>query len=89
MRDCPVCEEEERDLIFSMDYRIPDGWPLPKKINWYKCSKCDMIYGDGRFNQNMLNEYYTKYYGYGINNLSNVKRLQQDAVNISLLGNVN
>lgn len=88
MRDCPVCEGIGADLIFSMTYCIPDGWPLPSEIRWYKC-KCGMIYGDGAFDQAMLDEYYTKYYGYGVSNPDNIERLRADAAMIDglILGN--
>lgn len=79
MRNCPVCENPLIRNIFSMSYKIPDGWPLPSKIDWNECVKCGMIYGDGDFNQAMLDEYYTKYYGYGVNNPENMERLKRDA----------
>ena len=40
MRPCPVCEHSGREKIFSMSYRIPDGWPLPSEIVWYTCDRC-------------------------------------------------
>jgi len=82
-RPCPVCEHPSRIEVFRMPYRIPDGWPLPSEIVWYTCDACGMLYGDGDFNQVMLNEYYLKYYGYGVNNPSNIERLKMDAVTIS------
>lgn len=66
-----------------MGYKIPDNWPLPKEITWYTCNECGMLYGDGEFNQAMLNEYYTKYYGYGVSNPDNIERLKQDARRIA------
>src|SRR3972149_10488521 len=83
MRNCPVCEEGARSKIFAMSYRIPDGWPLPTAITWFECFHCGMLYGDGDFNQAMLNEYYLKYYGYGVNSPANIERLKMDAVTIS------
>ena len=82
-RPCPVCEHPSRTEVFRMPYRVPDSWPLPSEIIWYTCYACSMLYGDGDFNQAMLNEYYLKYYGYGINNPSNIERLKMDAVVIS------
>lgn len=79
MRNCPVCEHDVRGLVFSMTYHIPDGWPLPSRINWCTCRACGMIYGDGDFNQKMLDEYYTRYYGYGVNSPENIERLKADA----------
>jgi SAM-dependent methyltransferase len=83
MRKCPVCEYPERDLIFPMTYRIPDGWSLPNQIDWYTCGKCSMIYGDGSFTQSDLDTYYRERYGYGINNPSNIQRLKSDAAMIA------
>ena len=85
MRPCPVCEHLSRTEVFRMPYRIPDSWPLPSEIIWYTCDACSMFYGDGNFDQAMLNEYYTKYYGYGVNNPSNIERLKMDAVRIAEL----
>lgn len=79
MRECPVCMHTRRELIFSMDYRVPDGWPLPECISWFTCDECGMIYGDGAFDQAMLDEYYRRFYGYGVNNPANTERLMQDA----------
>lgn len=84
MRDCPVCDSVNRDDVFSMGYLIPDGWTLPDKITWYECLDCGMIYGDGKFNQQMLNQYYQERYGYGIYHADNNARLINDAVNLSV-----
>ncbi len=85
MRNCPVCESSERNEIWNMNYRVPDNWPLPSKITWFTCASCGMLYGDGDFNQATLDEYYSKFYGYGINSLQNVMRLTMDAVKIETL----
>ena len=82
MRDCPVCTGSYRTLLFSSGFKVPDGWPLPKQIDWYTCSACGMLYGDGDFTQDMLNEYYVKYYGYGINSKDVEERLSGIAAEI-------
>ena len=79
MRDCPVCECGSKIHIWSMGYKIPDGWPLPGVIDWYTCFDCGVLYGDGPFDQATLNEYYQNYYGYGINSKDNVRRLKYAA----------
>ena len=76
MRTCPVCNCHARDIMWGMDYKIPDGWPLPEQIVWYTCNDCGMLYGDGYFNQKMLDKYYSKYYGYGVNSDANIARLK-------------
>jgi len=58
-----------------MGYKVPDGWPLPHSIGWYRCCMCGMLYGDGDFDQPMLNRYYLHYYGYGRNSTDVSERL--------------
>lgn len=82
MRDCPVCFERDRELIFSLRYKVPDDWPLPSKIDWYECLNCNMLYGDGDFNQKMLNDYYLHYYGFGVNSQQVINRLEGLAIDI-------
>lgn len=97
MRKCPVCEhstyndndygdpgiEVKRTEVFSMTYQIPDGWTLPSEITWYTCNQCQMSYGDGDFNQAMLDKYYMERYGYGVSNPDNAERLRLDAEQIA------
>jgi hypothetical protein len=63
-----------------MNYLIPDGWSLPEQITWNTCNRCGMIYGDGDFDQSMLDKYYRERYGYGVNNPMNIQRLREDAL---------
>lgn len=76
MRPCPVCEVKVSELIFSLGYKAPDGWPLPDRIDWYKCHECGMLYGDGNLTQEMLNDYYQNYYGFGVNSREVIERLE-------------
>jgi hypothetical protein len=83
MRPCPVCLHPDRTEVFHMSYRIPDLWTLPSEIVWYTCDNCRMIYGDGDFNQAMLDQYYRERYGYGVSNPDNIVRLRRDAAMIA------
>jgi len=75
MRVCPICDSSERTLLWSSPFKVPDGWPLPSVIDWYKCGDCSLLYGDGDFDQELLNKYYRNYYGYGINSEDVKERL--------------
>jgi hypothetical protein len=89
MRGCPVCQSNQRTEVFSMTYKIPDGWPLPNEIKWFTCDSCGMLFGDGDFNQDMLDKYYAGFYGFGVNSPANVERLKIDATVISTAINSN
>jgi hypothetical protein len=58
-----------------MPYKTPENFSLMKYISWYKCDDCALLYGDGDFNQEMLNTYYRTRYGYGINSVDVSNRL--------------
>jgi len=83
MRDCPICQTPEREEIWRMSYKIPDGWPLMSEIVWYACEGCGLVYGDGDFDQAMLDDYYLHYYGYGLGYEDNIARLTNDANTIA------
>lgn len=85
MRPCPVCNEYPRTLVWSMDYKIPDGWPLPRRIDWHQCDQCGMLYGDGDFDQDLLNRYYRDFYGYGVNSAQVSERLEGIAAEVMQL----
>jgi SAM-dependent methyltransferase len=77
MRNCPVCQLPNRKELWTMEYKIPDGWPVPTFITWCECTDCGMIFGDGDISQAMLDEYYKNYYGYGVDSITgNIERLQ-------------
>lgn len=80
MRPCPVCTWNRRTEIFSMGYKITDGWTLPSKITWVTCDKCKMIYGICDATQADFDKYYIERYGYGVSNPDNIERLKQDAL---------
>ena len=75
MRDCPVYNTIARTQVWKMPYKVPDNWPLMDAITWYQCDACNLLYGDGDFDQAMLNEYYRTRYGYGINSADVSERL--------------
>jgi len=84
-RNCPVCNSNITDYGWLMDFKAPDGWTTPKRIHWLSCADCGMVYGDGDFTQADLDEYYKKFYGYGLDYPENVKRIERDADYISLI----
>jgi SAM-dependent methyltransferase len=77
MRNCPVCQLPNRKELWTMEYQIPDGWPVPNFITWFECTDCGMIFGDGDISQAMLDKYYSEFYGYGVDLVDgNIGRLQ-------------
>ena len=82
-RSCPVCQTSARSEVWSMSYRVPDDWPLPSEITWYTCDSCGMLYGDGDFNQAMLDDFYQNYYGFGVNSKENTQRLIDNAIKLA------
>jgi SAM-dependent methyltransferase len=79
MRHCVICDSTKRELLWRSDFLVPDGWPRPKYLDWFRCA-CGMIYGD---NETVTDQDYTKYYveryGYGVNDYEQGKRMMDRA----------
>jgi SAM-dependent methyltransferase len=89
MRSCPICKSDFSIFKFESTFTPPDGWTVPKKIEWKSCMDCGHLYGDGDFTQKDLDEYYRTFYAKGYSGLGtdgNIKRLKDDAHMISALG---
>lgn len=79
MRQCPICDSNERELLWWSDFVIPDDWKRPEYIEWFRC-KCGMLYGDNPIiNQSDYDWYYENKYGYGVVDEANQKRLKDRA----------
>jgi SAM-dependent methyltransferase len=79
MRFCPVCNSKERELLWRADFVVPDGWPRPKYLDWLRC-ECGMIYADHpTVTQFDYDRYYQEFYGYGVEDYEQQKRLRDRA----------
>jgi len=81
MRTCPVCKTKKRELRWQQTYLVPDGFTLPKKLDWYVCRECGMIYADNDedITQRDYNTYYLERYGFGVEDAEARARQQQHA----------
>jgi hypothetical protein len=79
MRSCPVCNSNTREHLWRSDFLVPDGWPRPKYLDWFKCV-CGMIYGDNEtVTQYDYDRYYQERYGYGVEDPEQQQRMRDRA----------
>ena len=84
MRNCPVCEASKATVLWRSDWLNPDGWPRPPYLDWKRCTHCGMIYGDHPdASQAQYDEYYNKFYGYGVADPEQELRIKARADNVA------
>jgi SAM-dependent methyltransferase len=84
MRDCPVCESSRRDVVWSSDFLVPDGWTKPAYLEWCECKKCGMLYADNpHVTQADYDTFYKERYGFGVTDEGVRKRLAKRALYIT------
>ena len=80
MRYCPICNTKERELLWRSDFLVPDGWPRPKYLDWFRCEDCGMIYADNdTVTQHDYDRYYQERYGYGVEDAEQQQRMRDRA----------
>lgn len=66
-RNCPICENTKSNILWRSNWLNPDGWPRPPYLDWKRCTRCGMLYGDHPdASQALYDDYYTRFYGYGV-----------------------
>lgn len=66
-RQCPVCCNENGDVLFTQPFIVPDNFPLSPKDNNFinkdivSCDKCGFCFTDDSLSQLDFNDYYEKY----------------------------
>lgn len=84
MRNCPCCEASKATVLWRSEWLNPDGWPRPPYLDWKRCTHCGMIYGDHPdASQAQYDEYYNKFYGYGVKDAQQEQRIKDRADNVA------
>lgn len=79
MRHCVICDSTKRELLWRSDFLVPDGWPRPKYLDWFRCA-CGMIYADNdTVTQHDYDRYYQERYGYGVEDPEQQQRMRDRA----------
>jgi SAM-dependent methyltransferase len=63
-RPCPVCGKRQAEILTTMRYAVPEGFPLPAESDIVSCLDCGMAYADTPGTQADYNRYYTDFASY-------------------------
>jgi len=61
MRNCPICESENKTKLLSVKFAFDDSFVLPSQNDIVCCNDCGFVYADNEANQKNYDDYY-KYY---------------------------
>ena len=59
-RKCPVCNSEEANFIYKVQFALFDNHPMMDGYNVVQCKQCSFIYADTHVTQKELDNYYKK-----------------------------
>jgi SAM-dependent methyltransferase len=63
-RPCPVCGKRQAEILTTMRYAVPEGFPLPAESDIVSCLDCGMVYADTSGSQADYDRYYTDFANY-------------------------
>lgn len=59
LRNCPVCQHTEVQILHHQKFDLPSYHILPAQYDVVSCTQCGFAYADTDANQQIYNEYYT------------------------------
>jgi len=58
IRSCPICEEENVEIIHKQNFVLPDGHPLSNGYDVVCCDRCGFVYADTTVSQKDYDIFY-------------------------------
>ncbi|TRT84041.1 MAG: class I SAM-dependent methyltransferase [Microcystis aeruginosa Ma_OC_H_19870700_S124] len=60
LRNCPICQEENGEIIHTQNFVLPEGHPLSNGYDILCCDRCGFVYADTTVSQKDYDIFYTK-----------------------------
>lgn len=60
IRKCPICQEENGEIIHTQNFVLPEGHPLSNGYDILCCDRCGFVYADTTVSQKDYDIFYTK-----------------------------
>lgn len=90
LRCCPVCFNDEGEVLHNQSFSLPKEHPLPISYDVVTCSKCGFVFADSSGHQNDYDLFYKDFSKYEYSNMegegffNDDKKLERTADDISL-----
>lgn len=60
IRKCPICQEENGEILHTQNFVLPEGHPLSNGYDILCCDRCGFVYADTTVSQKDYDIFYTK-----------------------------
>ena len=60
LRNCPICQEENGEIIHTQNFVLPEGHPLSNGYDILCCDRCGFVYADTTVSQKDYDVFYAK-----------------------------
>ena len=60
IRKCPICGEEDVEILHKQDFVLPEGHPLSKGYDVVCCDRCGFVYADTTVSQQDYDIFYSR-----------------------------
>ncbi|MFM2026274.1 MAG: hypothetical protein RLZZ339_989 [Cyanobacteriota bacterium] len=60
LRNCPICQEENGEILHTQNFVLPEGHPLSNGYDILCCDRCGFVYADTTVSQKDYDIFYTK-----------------------------
>ncbi|MCZ8055909.1 MAG: hypothetical protein O9329_14395 [Microcystis sp. LE19-12.2C] len=51
LRNCPICQEENGEILHTQNFVLPEGHPLSNGYDILCCDRCGFVYADTTVSQ--------------------------------------
>lgn len=58
-RPCPICNNQEGEILHKQVFTLPSNSPLPNEYEIVSCLNCGFVFADTSVDQTIYNNYYT------------------------------
>ncbi|MFM6900011.1 MAG: class I SAM-dependent methyltransferase, partial [Microcystis panniformis] len=60
LRNCPICQEENGEILHTQNFVLPEGHPLSNGYDILCCDRCGFVYADTTVSQKDYDVFYAK-----------------------------
>lgn len=60
LRNCPICQEENGEILHTQNFVLPEGHPLSNGYDILCCDRCGFVYADTTVSQKDYDIFYAK-----------------------------
>jgi C4-type Zn-finger protein len=60
LRNCPICQEENGEILHTQNFVLPEGHPISTGCDMLCCNRCSFVYADTKVSQKGYDIFYSQ-----------------------------